>query len=145
MNKFSQVDPLVYRSSQPLTQDDFEYLLKVGIEVVIDLENESGESPWEKAQWKMYSEKVDFNSVPLSGFWAPKKEDMQNIASIIDSARFSNEKVLIHCKHGRDRTGLAVGEYRRSRGWKKGDAWHEMLDQGYHWILLGLSWYWLLN
>lgn len=137
----TQVYPNVYRSAQPEIQADFEQILKLGINVIIDLENENGESPWEQAQWAQFAGKVKFNSCPMSSFFGPSKAKVRNILTIIQYCRDKGLTVLIHCKHGQDRTGLIIGELRISKGWDKEDAWNEMLDKGFHPILLGLTLY----
>ena len=49
----------------------------------------------------------------------------------------------IHCTHGQDRTGEIIGVYRVTRcGWSKEKAYREMLDNGFHPMLLGLTHFW---
>ena len=50
---------------------------------------------------------------------------------------------LVHCGRGQDRSGLIVGCYRVwKQGWKKEDAYAEMLLHGFHPELLGLMLFW---
>lgn len=50
---------------------------------------------------------------------------------------------LVHCTHGQDRTGEAVGEYRvDDDGWTKVRAYQEMLAHNYHPELHGLHERW---
>jgi len=144
--KIEQVYPGVFRSAQPEVQADFEAVLKLGQRVVvIDLENESGESPWEQAQWAQFAARINFQSFPMSSFWPPSEDKVKQILATIASAVAQGFVVLVHCKHGQDRTGLIIGELRLSKGWDKDDAWGEMLDKGFHPILLGLTIYFWLH
>lgn len=50
---------------------------------------------------------------------------------------------LIHCVNGNDRTNLVVGHIRvLIDGWGKATAFDEMVQQGFHWELVGLDRQW---
>ena len=137
----TQVTSTIYRSAQPQSAADFEQIMSLGITAIIDLENESGESPWEKAQWMHYSDEINFHSFPLSSLFPPKADIIDQILKTMYLTP-NHEKILVHCLHGQDRSGLICGLYRRKyQGWSRCAAWREMLDRGFHPILLGLSWY----
>ncbi len=52
---------------------------------------------------------------------------------------------LVHCEHGQDRTGVAIGLYRLHTGWTEEHAEDEMLAHGFHRSLIGLWEWWELN
>ncbi len=67
----------------------------------------------------------------------PRYDDVMEAVNNIQPGTY------IHCEHGQDRTGLVVGCYRvLKQGWKKDDAWAEMLQHGFHPELLGLTLFW---
>lgn len=139
------VSPGVYRSSQPITVEDFEAIKALGIYLVVDLEQQFEESPWRTIDETLFeaSGVVTSRHVPLSGFWAPKKEDVEAILKLIDQADPARP-ILVHCLHGQDRTGLIVGLWRLRCGLQKWSSWGEMLANGFHPFLIGLSFfYWV--
>ncbi|MGO8925531.1 MAG: hypothetical protein ACLQU3_01215 [Limisphaerales bacterium] len=75
-------------------------------------------------------------------------ETMQQLVTGPDDADFkkavseTGPGTLIHCDHGFDRMGLAVGCYRLKEGWNKEAAWQEMTNHGYHEALMGLTHHW---
>ena len=76
----------------------------------------------------------------MSGFWASSDAQMKAILQIV--ANPANLPIYIHCKHGQDRTGLVVALYRIfNEGWTPVEARKEMLQLGFHTMLLGLNHY----
>jgi len=81
---------------------------------------------------------MNFVSVPLSGFFSPSDTDMNRVLADLQNPDLL--PILIHCQHGEDRTGLAVGLYRvLVQNVAPKDAYQEMLDHGFHPLLLGLK------
>jgi tyrosine-protein phosphatase SIW14 len=63
--------------------------------------------------------------------------------TIFDAVNQITENTFVHCEHGEDRTGLVVAAWRvMFRHWAKEDAEDEMLEHGFHKLLLGLWEYW---
>lgn len=57
--------------------------------------------------------------------------DVIRVLHVLEDAQ-KNGSVLIHCKHGRDRTGLMAAMYRMViQGWSKTEALNEMRSGGY--------------
>lgn len=136
------VAPGIYRSPQPRCKADFAEIIDLGIDFVIDLENEWHEAAWEHE--KCIAAGLSFTSVPMSAFFPPDQTQVDFILASI--TRDSSRNVLVHCRHGQDRTGLIVGLYRiHHQGWKRWAAWCEMLDSGYHPCLIGLTCYFWLD
>lgn len=140
------IEGKVYRSDQPEKLADFLKILTTGVTVVVDLENEKGESPWELKYWENVNSEVQFLSLPMSGFWSPQKATISEILALIHHPAYDGQVFLIHCKHGEDRTGLVSALIlREERGLTKMQGWQDMLKNGFHRLLLGLSWYYWVN
>lgn len=137
------IAPGVFRSSQPMGGEDFALIKSLGIETVIDLENQTEEGSWHA---DAYAEAGVLNvvHVPLSGFFAPDKRDVQAVLVGLGLAT-AEKRVLVHCLHGQDRTGLVCGLYLRSKGLTRSEAFENMLENGFHPFLLGLSYYFWVN
>jgi len=61
--------------------------------------------------------------------------DYEDILSALSVIKNSSSPVLVHCKHGADRTGVVVASYRIAfEGWTKEQAIEEFLKEqfGYH-------------
>jgi protein tyrosine/serine phosphatase len=73
----------------------------------------------------------------------PDINDVANaVAALADS---TNWPMLVHCEHGRDRTGIVVGEYRvLHEGWRPRAAFEEMCRLGFHATLPDLLLTWAL-
>jgi tyrosine-protein phosphatase SIW14 len=134
-----EVVPGLYRSRQPWGDDEFQQIKSLGIKTIIDLENEPGENYWEENA--CHHNGLDIYKAPMSGFWAPPEFLMGQIQGKILGSLHVGSPILVHCRHGEDRSGLVIGMFRRSQGWTKAQAWKEMIDYGFHWYLLGLTFY----
>jgi tyrosine-protein phosphatase SIW14 len=128
----------IFRSAQPKSEIEFNFLAFQSIKTIIDLENEAGEATWEAGMCEGAG--IVFKIVPLSAYVPPSEQDVKTVLDYMNDP--ANHPILIHCAHGQDRTGLLVGMYRRQfENVDKWTAWSEMLEHGYHQILIGLSWY----
>lgn len=135
---FASVNRLIYRGGQPEKQSDYEYLYSKGVRSIMNLRTTSSDIAKERAMAKKLG--MEFRSVPISGLIGPKDEDMNQIMDYLSAPR--SYPVFIHCQHGQDRTGLAVGIYRvRYESWSKNAAYEEMKSFGFREFLLGLSVY----
>lgn len=132
---FFNVEGYLFRGAQPDAEGMF-YLAKLGIKTIVDLNTDDIDVERQEAE----SLRINFRSFPLSGFFAPKHDVMQQIEVILEDP--TAYPVYVHCEHGHDRTGLVIGQYRVHKdGWTKSQAWDEMLKMGYHEVLLGLTEY----
>lgn len=136
-----QVAPGLWRSGQPTTPDQWQYLKSLGITRVVKLNYEE--------------EGTDQGAIDagltVHVFSIPPKGDLKTVVEKPDYATImaaeavmeSSDGVLVHCTHGQDRTGLTVGVYRvKHDHHAKGDAWLEMLNHGFHPELVGLDAFW---
>lgn len=139
----------IYRGAQPVTREDWQHLLDLGVRHVIKLNTESEGSDAMAMELGM-----DVTECPISLTQQILTEpDLQRLRAAVD---FMQPDTFIHCgsvartQHailiseqkgsgGEDRTGLCVGYYRvLKNGWTKHTAYSEMSGHGFHPILLGL-------
>jgi len=132
----SLVEPGVWRGGQP---DVYGFAwLKAGGFTIIKL-NESAEGsdlPAQDMGIPLYYEPIGTIEQLIDG---PSPKTIATVESLLHTAK---RPVFIHCEHGQDRTGLAVGLYRLSEGTNKAAAYQEMLDHGFHPALHGIHEYW---
>jgi hypothetical protein len=110
-NNFEEVDPgLVYRSAQP--KGDLEQVLnRYQIASVLNLRGGT-EADWWYANEVRATRGIDFYDLPLSADRRPSRRALLVLLDLFDRCRYP---LLIHCKSGSDRTGLACGLYLMSR------------------------------
>ncbi|KQS76301.1 protein tyrosine phosphatase [Rhizobium sp. Leaf384] len=104
-DNFHEVIPgQLYRSAQPSGADLSEYKSRYGIRTVINLRGE-GSSAWYRDEVEAAAREgmvhIDFR---MSAFKALTLEENYALIAIL---RDSPKPILIHCKSGADRTGLA--------------------------------------
>jgi protein tyrosine phosphatase (PTP) superfamily phosphohydrolase (DUF442 family) len=107
------VDPgLVMRSAQPTTQlSDWakEYRLKS----IVNLRGGGPSDWWYGLEIKSSRENgVTYYDLPLSATRRPTRRDLLQLIDLLDHCAYP---LLIHCKSGADRTGLASALYRMVR------------------------------
>lgn len=101
---FYQVSPFVFRSEQP-SKNIIPLLKQHNIDVVINLRvSNKDKKVFQDTQTKLVH-------IPVNT-WSMSKEDLLKVMQSIQEAKQSNQKVLIHCYHGSDRTGASVAMYR---------------------------------
>ncbi|QIO05138.1 dual specificity protein phosphatase family protein [Acinetobacter shaoyimingii] len=123
-HNFYQVSSMLYRSEQPNEELKAE-IQKHNIQVVINLRSRDHDQ-------KVLSDMpLKLVHIPIQT-WAINREDLLAIMQEIQRAKTNNQKVLIHCYHGSDRTGASIAMYRiLFEGWKTEDAIQEMKHGGY--------------
>jgi tyrosine-protein phosphatase SIW14 len=124
LTNVGRVAPNVYRGAQPLPEG-YTTLKKMGIRTVINLRTAASE--------KRAVEAAGMKSVeiPLS-VWTDVSP--KTIDGIIDIMRDpANQPVFLHCRQGRDRTGIVVAAYRmKVDGWSFAEAEAEMQSFGFN-------------
>ncbi|MGE0083375.1 MAG: dual specificity protein phosphatase family protein [Desulfococcaceae bacterium] len=119
---FHQVSPVLYRSAQP-SADGFAELKKMGIRTVVNLRASHSDEEM------LRDTGLNYESIPVNT-WALKEEDAVRFLKIVTDP--DKTPVLIHCKHGADRTGTMVAVYRILLcGWTKEEALKEMTEGGF--------------
>lgn len=103
-----------YRSAQ-LDRDELEhYIKKYGIKSILCLRNDTdgGNAAWYKEEVKVGAENgIVHYFVPIS---QKREPEARNVAEILRIFHSAPRPVLIHCKAGADRTGLAAAMWKVS-------------------------------
>jgi protein tyrosine/serine phosphatase len=129
---FAQVSPALYRSAQP-TREGFKRLKKLGVKTIVSLRT-------------LHSDRDDLEGLGLNyariSFkpWHAEDEDVVKFLKIVTNPEY--QPVLVHCKHGSDRTGTMVALYRvYEQGWPKKVALSELPRFGFHKVWANLKRY----
>jgi len=123
-----RVAPGVYRGAQPEAAG-YATLKKMGIRTVINLRNSM-------------SEKAVVEGAGMRSIEVPMEMSRDGLRAKVDRvvtlmADPANQPVFVHCRHGKDRTGIVVAAYRmKIEGWPLADAEAEMETFGFNdiWI-----------
>jgi tyrosine-protein phosphatase SIW14 len=110
---FHKVNDGLYRGGQP-SSEGFVDLAKLGIKTVVDLRIPGSQSNWERQ--KVESLGMHYIHLPLHGGETPTQADIDRAFSVmLDDAQWP---VFVHCREGKDRTGMIIACYRISHdGW----------------------------
>jgi len=145
----SNVTPTVWRSGQPTTADDWAYVKSLGVTDVVKLnyESEGTDQGAIDAGLRVHVLSVQPEGIDDEPIQSIPNTTIEPDRATLDEAQTiiaSGAVVLVHCTHGSDRTGLAIGRYRhQTQMWSKSEAWKEMLRQGFRPELLGLVQFWI--
>ena len=116
--RFLKVTEGVYRSGRPEKYDLKMLKDNYGIKTIIDLEDINFTIKNEKEWAKEFN--LNFYSYPMSASKTPKDERVN--AALANMSDPELQPVLVHCKRGRDRTGLIIGLFRvEKQHWTPGD------------------------
>jgi hypothetical protein len=136
--KIIPVDKFVSRSPRP--EGSMIADIKSAFGTVISLEGleEDAKETAELSPVLVISKPISTWQIYLSGI---SQLYLDSILTSIDIAIKTGRRVLVHCEHGEDRTGLAIAAYRVRRcGWGKDAAMAEAIALGYrHIINIGLN------
>ena len=136
-DNYSQVTTGIYRGARP-SDAGLKALAQSGIKTVVNIDNDAKSITQERKVAAQLG--LKFISIPLSGFFAPSDAQTAAVQAKLNDP--SLYPIFLHCKHGEDRTGLMVGLYRvYSQSWSPEDAYEEMIDKGFHKILIFLNHY----
>jgi protein tyrosine/serine phosphatase len=121
----NQVAPNFYRSAQP-TAEGFKAAEKaLHLKAVVDLRSLHSDTDLIKGT------NIQFYSVPMNA-WHITSDEVITALKLIKAAQ-SKGAVLVHCRHGADRTGVVVAMYRMVyQGWSKEQALDEMEHGGFN-------------
>ena len=131
---FFQVNDRIYRGAQP-SQESWPKLAKLGVQTVIDLRRRQ-EHPVEAESTAVYAAGMRYVNFPMNGFETPTTGQVESVLNLLDR----DERIFIHCKLGKDRTGTVIAAYRISREhWTNQKAMAEALQHGLHWYENGMK------
>lgn len=124
LSNVGRVAPGIFRGAQP-GKDGYATLKTMGIRTVIDMRTTESE----KAQ--VESAGMRAIAVPIEMTRDGLKEKVDKVVALM--ADPANQPVYVHCRHGQDRTGIAVAAYRmKQQGWSLADAEAEMQAFGFN-------------
>ena len=130
---FAEFDPGLYRGSHPDSQADFEILKRAKIKTILSLQWTDPSTLPEKEQATL--NQITYINIPFS-YVLPSREHMVEILGHLQND--SLKPLYLHCRQGRDRTGLAVAMYRiHVQNGNADTAYDEMIRFNFNW---GLQW-----
>jgi len=122
VSNLHKVSETLYRSSQP-SADGMRNLKAMGIETIVNLRS-------------FHSDRDEIGDTGLAyehiymKAWYPEEKEAIRFLQIVTNQRRS--PVLVHCRHGADRTGTMCALYRVAvQGWSKEEALKEMTEGGF--------------
>lgn len=109
---FHKVDDFLYKGYRP-NEGDIKHLKSRGISIIIDFsfENLRNTSPIkEKILAQNYG--LKYYNIPLLDSNNPTESEINSFFNIVENAKSKNEKIFVHCLHGKNRTGLMCEIYK---------------------------------
>lgn len=135
---FDEVARGVYRGGRPDRGDLSELERYYRVRTVLNLEDKDGVVD-EEERW---ADKLDLKFINIEMDSSDWPDDDEIDAALAAMSNPRNHPIFVHCKHGRDRTGLVIGLYRvEVQGWSPERAYREMLDHGFRTYLKNLRKY----
>ena len=137
----------VYRSGQPKGEADWNYLKNIGITTVVKLNKFSSDA--DEAEEFLMAKERNIKVIPiymppddfphnLNPWASPDLKDLLQATEVLENR--GNGKVLVHCSHGKDRTGLVVAVYSvRNKNYCKDAAYEQMKHYGANSFLFGIK------
>lgn len=121
VENFHQVAPGLFRAAQPSAKA-FEELEKFGIVTVINLREKHSDAPL------LQGTGLRLIEVPLDTWEMGDSE----VITVLNLIKNEPGPILVHCKHGADRTGMMMAAYRIIfEGWSREAALEELREGGF--------------
>jgi protein tyrosine phosphatase (PTP) superfamily phosphohydrolase (DUF442 family) len=132
VENFGQVSSVLYRGAQP-SEEGFKTLHNLGVAIVVNFRDESGETSHEKREVEALGMK--YVGIPWNAIGDPTDAE---VVKFLDLVRANPQaKIFVHCRRGADRTGTMVAAYRVAIEHKApNDAVSEMYQYHYAHFLL---------
>lgn len=125
----------VYRGGR-VTAAGMKQLKKMGVTTIINIENDSEAIKVDKQL--AAANGLRFISVPFDTWKTPSDEKVDYVLKTLQDRSLG--PIYLHCKHGRDRTGMIMGLYRvEVDGWAAKTAYKEMKDRGFRSVIWTLT------
>jgi tyrosine-protein phosphatase SIW14 len=126
---FHQVNPRLYRGGQP-TRDGIQMLARLGVKTIINLREPDEDSRAE--EFWVREAGLRYLNFPMEGTGRPTNETVNAVLTRIQTR--PDQPVFLHCKRGKDRTGVIVACYRIAyEHWSAEAAVKEARQLGMHW------------
>lgn len=116
-----KINQNIFRSEQPKNTSD-EELSILGIKSILNLRDDISDSAvLSPINFELYNVKMD-----------ARKVDENQVKIALEIIKNAPKPILIHCKHGSDRTGLIIAMYRiTEENWTRENAIFEMKRGGF--------------
>ncbi len=114
LKNFQKVDDYLWRGAKPTIQQ-LQELKKQGVATVISFRTGFQGNEFDEAQ-VVKNFGMNFVHLPFISWNNPPKEFVDRFFDTMNKARTSNQKVFIHCTHGKDRTGVFSAMYKLKYG-----------------------------
>jgi tyrosine-protein phosphatase SIW14 len=126
IHNFAEVNDHLYRGAVP-SNVGLQELAAMHITLVLDLREPGEGTDFEKAAVKTLG--MRYVNIPFRPFSAPSQEQMDSVLSLL--LHNESERIFVHCRRGRDRTGTVVACYRMQHDhWDKRIALSEAIQHG---------------
>jgi tyrosine-protein phosphatase SIW14 len=126
VRNFGEVNDRLYRGGEP-TQRALEELAALHVALVIDLRERDGQTGMEQQMAEAL--KMKYVNVPFHGYGAPGDDQMRRVLWLLMNG--DTQKIFVHCRRGKDRTGTVVACYRiQHDGWDNRKALTEAQKYG---------------
>lgn len=133
-NMFKMND-YVYRGGRP-TLAGMKQLKKMGVTTILNIENDEGAIVNDKKLAAAVG--LRWITVPFATFKKPSDAKVDYVLKLLQDRSLG--PIYLHCKHGRDRTGMIMGLYRvEVDGWHPKTAYKEMKDRGFRTLIWTLD------
>jgi len=119
-----KVSEVLYRSAQP-SAAGMKRIESLGVKTVLNLRGFHSDTAEAKGT-NLQLVHVRFDT------WDVDEDELVAVLRVLRNP--SKQPVLVHCKHGADRTGMIIALHRiLFEGWTKAEAIEEMKNGGYGW------------
>lgn len=134
---YYMMNDFVHRGGRP-SAAGMKALAKMGVKLIINIEDDEDAI---KADRKYAAANgIKFVSVPFKTWSKPSDAKVEYVLKLLQDRSYG--PIYLHCKHGRDRTGMIMGLYRVfAEGWHPKTAYKEMKDRGFRSIIFPLTRY----
>src|ERR1700749_4712994 len=127
IKNFGQMDERFYRGAEPKGLEDIQALKDLGINTVIDLQEEP--EPTERANVESLG--MRYVNIPMVDKAYPKPEWVAAFLKTVDDP--ATGKFFVHCAGGRHRTGAMGAVYRYEKyGWNYDQVYAEMKQYDFY-------------
>lgn len=128
IDRLARVEDGFYRGARPTNALQMATLKKYQIKTIINISEDEEAQTLENVLAKQEGIKVIY--FPMNGWNTPKDEQTREVLAMLNDP--SLRPIFVHCKHGRERTGVMIGLYRVfTNGWTAHEAYREMKQMGF--------------
>ena len=124
---FDEVEPGIYRSGL-ISEEAAPFLKTLGIKTVVNFDDDAKRAKKEEESLKLFG--IHTAPLPWCGWIKPPPNRIEKTLALLEDQEL--RPILIHCKHGQERTGVAIACWRISHdGWPADRAYQEMKAYGF--------------